>query len=91
MTLLDPLFRWDAVHQHFSDRAHLQGMLDFEAALARALYGVRGLLFARAPQAFEEISTAKHSGNRNLREIESLPTRFGGLSGVSLNLEFAQT
>ena len=36
MTLLDPLFRWDAVDQHFSDRARLQGMLDFEAALARA-------------------------------------------------------
>ena len=35
MTLLDPLFRWDAVDQHFSDRARLQAMLDFEAALAR--------------------------------------------------------
>ena len=36
MSLLDPLFRWDAVDQLFSDRARLQGMLDFEAALARA-------------------------------------------------------
>jgi len=36
MSLLDPLFRWEAVDQHFSDRAPLQAMLDFEAALARA-------------------------------------------------------
>ena len=36
MSLLEPLFRWDAVEQLFSDRARLQGMLDFEAALAGA-------------------------------------------------------
>jgi 3-carboxy-cis,cis-muconate cycloisomerase len=36
MTLLEPLFRWEAVEQIFSDRACLQAMLDFEAALARA-------------------------------------------------------
>jgi 3-carboxy-cis,cis-muconate cycloisomerase len=36
MSLLEPLFRWDAVEVLFSDRARLQGMLDFEAALARA-------------------------------------------------------
>ncbi len=36
MALLGPLFRWDAVDQFFSDRARLQGMLDFESALARA-------------------------------------------------------
>ena len=34
--LLDPLFRTDAMCEIFSDRGHLQGMLDFEAALARA-------------------------------------------------------
>jgi 3-carboxy-cis,cis-muconate cycloisomerase len=33
--LLDPLLRTDAMRDAFSDRAHLQGMLDFEAALAR--------------------------------------------------------
>ncbi|HEX7954357.1 MAG TPA: 3-carboxy-cis,cis-muconate cycloisomerase, partial [Burkholderiales bacterium] len=33
--LLDPLLRTDAMREAFSDRAHLQGMLDFEAALAR--------------------------------------------------------
>jgi 3-carboxy-cis,cis-muconate cycloisomerase len=35
--LLDPLFTTDAMREVFSDRATLQGMLDFEAALARAL------------------------------------------------------
>src|SRR5579859_2825107 len=34
--LLDALFRADAVGEIFSDRKRLQGMLDFEAALARA-------------------------------------------------------
>ncbi|HVY07438.1 MAG TPA: 3-carboxy-cis,cis-muconate cycloisomerase [Burkholderiales bacterium] len=34
--LLDPLFRSDAMREIFSDRGRLQGMLDFEAALARA-------------------------------------------------------
>jgi 3-carboxy-cis,cis-muconate cycloisomerase len=36
MELLDQLFRYEEVDQVFSDRARLQGMLDFEAALARA-------------------------------------------------------
>ncbi len=36
MRLLDPLFRWQAVEDVFSDRARIQSMLDFEAALARA-------------------------------------------------------
>jgi 3-carboxy-cis,cis-muconate cycloisomerase len=36
MSLLDPLFRWDAIEELFTDRARVQGMLDFEAALARA-------------------------------------------------------
>ena len=35
-SLLDPLFRTDAMREIFSDRGRLQGMLDFEAALARA-------------------------------------------------------
>ena len=35
--LLDPLFTTDAMRGIFSDRRRLQGMLDFEAALARAL------------------------------------------------------
>lgn len=36
MNLLDPLFRSAAVDAVFSDRCTLQGMLDFEAAFARA-------------------------------------------------------
>src|SRR5271157_423784 len=36
MSLLDPLFCYDALDKLFSDEAHIQGMLDFEAALARA-------------------------------------------------------
>jgi 3-carboxy-cis,cis-muconate cycloisomerase len=36
MNLLDPLFRSQAVEKVFSNRATLQVMLDFEAALARA-------------------------------------------------------
>jgi len=36
MQLLDPLFRWRALDETFSDRARVQRMLDFEAALARA-------------------------------------------------------
>ncbi|HEV2115260.1 MAG TPA: 3-carboxy-cis,cis-muconate cycloisomerase [Terriglobales bacterium] len=36
MRLLEPLFCWQAVEDIFSDRARIQSMLDFEAALARA-------------------------------------------------------
>ena len=36
MNLLDPLFRSSAVDNVFTDKAALQGMLDFEMALARA-------------------------------------------------------
>jgi 3-carboxy-cis,cis-muconate cycloisomerase len=36
MKLLDRLFRYSMVEEAFSERACLQGMLDFEAALARA-------------------------------------------------------
>ena len=36
MSLLAPLLRWDDVADTFSDAARVQGMLDFEGALARA-------------------------------------------------------
>jgi 3-carboxy-cis,cis-muconate cycloisomerase len=36
MQLLDQLFRFEDVEKALSDRAYLQGMLDFEAGLARA-------------------------------------------------------
>jgi 3-carboxy-cis,cis-muconate cycloisomerase len=35
----DPLFRTDAMRLVFSDRGRLQGILDFEGALARAQAG----------------------------------------------------
>jgi 3-carboxy-cis,cis-muconate cycloisomerase len=38
--LLDALFTTDAMREVFSDHRRLQGMLDFEAALARALAGI---------------------------------------------------
>jgi 3-carboxy-cis,cis-muconate cycloisomerase len=52
MNLLDPLFRSQAVEKVFSNRATLQAMLDFEAALARA--GARaGFIPATAAPAIE--------------------------------------
>jgi 3-carboxy-cis,cis-muconate cycloisomerase len=36
----DPLFRTEAMRRVFSDRARLQGMLDFEAALTRSLAAI---------------------------------------------------
>lgn len=52
MNLLDPLFRSQAVEKVFSNRATLQGMLDFEAALARA-EARAGFIPAAAAQAIE--------------------------------------
>ena len=48
--MLGPLFRWDALEPLFSDRARLQGMLDFEAALARA-EAATGMIPAQAAAA----------------------------------------
>ena len=52
MNLLDPLFRSQVVEKVFSNRATLQGMLDFEAALARA-EARAGFIPATAAQAIE--------------------------------------
>jgi 3-carboxy-cis,cis-muconate cycloisomerase len=49
MNLLDPLFRSKAIDAHFTDAACLQGMLDFEAALARAEARVGVIPVAAAP------------------------------------------
>jgi 3-carboxy-cis,cis-muconate cycloisomerase len=48
--LLDPLFTTEKMREVFSDRARLQGMLDFEAALARA-EAHAGILPAKAASA----------------------------------------
>jgi 3-carboxy-cis,cis-muconate cycloisomerase len=50
MSLLDPLFRWQAIEELFTDSARVQGMLDFEAALARA-EGQLGIIPQDAAQA----------------------------------------
>jgi 3-carboxy-cis,cis-muconate cycloisomerase len=50
--LLDPLFTTDAMRQVFSDQRRLQRMLDFEAALARALAEV-GIAPRRASAVIE--------------------------------------
>ena len=47
--LLDPLFRTDAMRDIFSDQARLQGMLDFEAALARTQARLGAIPKAAAP------------------------------------------
>ena len=49
MNLLDSLFRSKAIDELFSDAACLQGMLDFEAALARAEARVGVIPVAAAP------------------------------------------
>jgi 3-carboxy-cis,cis-muconate cycloisomerase len=55
--LLDPLFTTEAMRQVFSDRRMLQGMLDFESALARALVAT-GHAPAGILPAFEKVCVA---------------------------------
>jgi 3-carboxy-cis,cis-muconate cycloisomerase len=71
--LLDPLFRTDAMREIFSDRGRLQGMLDFEAALARAEARLGVIPKAAAP-AIEAQCQAK------LFDIEAL-ARAAALAG----------
>jgi 3-carboxy-cis,cis-muconate cycloisomerase len=57
--LLDPLFTTDAMRHVFSDQHQLQCMLDFEAALARALAGIgiapRGVIVPIEAQCHAEL------------------------------------
>src|SRR5262245_44508572 len=57
LTLLGPLFAGDAMTAAFNDRARLQAMLDFEAALARAEASV-GLFPAAAADSIARASNA---------------------------------
>jgi 3-carboxy-cis,cis-muconate cycloisomerase len=59
MSVLDPLFRWEALDEAFSDAARVQGMLDFEAALARA-EARTGLIPAAAASAIAACCRAEH-------------------------------
>ena len=70
---LDPMFRTDAMREIFSDHGRLQGMLDFEAALARAEARLGVIPKAAAP-AIEAQCQAK------LFDIEAL-ARAAALSG----------
>src|SRR5258706_11589940 len=56
--LLDPLLRTDAMREIFSDRGRLQGMLDFEAALAKAEARI-GLIPTKAASAIGAQCKAK--------------------------------
>ena len=71
--LLDPLFTTDAMRQVFSDRHQLQRMLDFEAALARALVAI-----GVAPAAV--IAPIESQCHAELFDVESL-ARAAALSG----------
>jgi 3-carboxy-cis,cis-muconate cycloisomerase len=59
MSVLDPLFRWEALDEAFSDAARVQGMLDFEAALARA-EARTGLIPGAAASAIAACCRAEH-------------------------------
>jgi 3-carboxy-cis,cis-muconate cycloisomerase len=57
--MLDPLFRGTAAGEVFSDTARLQGMLDFEVALARA--GAKaGYAFDRLMRRIIEVARARY-------------------------------
>jgi len=71
--LLGPLFTTDDMREIFSDHRRLQGMLNFEAALARALAG-EGIASKEAAAAIESQCDA------NLFSIEKL-AREGALAG----------
>ena len=71
--LLDPLFTTDAMRGVFSDRRRLQCMLDFEAALARALVEI-----SIAPRGV--IASIESQCHAELFDMESL-ARAAALSG----------
>jgi 3-carboxy-cis,cis-muconate cycloisomerase len=59
MGLLEPLTRWAAVEELFTDGARVQALLDFEAALARAESRV-GLMSATAAETIAGQCAARH-------------------------------
>jgi 3-carboxy-cis,cis-muconate cycloisomerase len=76
MTLLDPLFRWDALEELFTDRARVQGMLDFEAALARA----ESRLGVIPKSAAEPIASKCRAGLIDMPLLASAAARAGNLA-----------
>ena len=71
--MLSPLLATDAMSAVFSDRARLQGMLDFEAALARAEAAV-GLIPAAAAEA---IARACVADNFDLADLAQATAQAG--------------
>nr|WP_294863627.1 3-carboxy-cis,cis-muconate cycloisomerase [uncultured Pseudogulbenkiania sp.] len=76
MKLLDPLFRGSACQAAFSDAATVQGMLDFEAALARAEAAV-GVI---PPAAVPAIEAACRAERLDLDGIAADAARAGNLA-----------
>lgn len=76
MELLTPLLRSSAVSACFSDAATVQGMLDFEAALATAQAGL-GIIPAEVEQ---HISDACHSDLFDERELAQAAALAGNLA-----------
>ncbi|BAK77311.1 3-carboxy-cis,cis-muconate cycloisomerase [Pseudogulbenkiania sp. NH8B] len=76
MKLLDPLFRGSACQAAFSDAATVQGMLDFEAALARA-EAAAGVI---PPAAVPAIEAACRAERLDLDGIAADAARAGNLA-----------
>jgi 3-carboxy-cis,cis-muconate cycloisomerase len=76
MTLLDPLFRWNALEELFTDRARVQGMLDFEAALSRA----ESRLGVIPKSAAEPIASKCRAGLIDMSSLASAAARAGNLA-----------
>ncbi len=74
MRLLDPLFRWPPVEEWLGDRARVQAMLDFEAALAHAQAAV-GVIPATAA---ESIAAACRAERFDLDDL----ARAAGVAGT---------
>jgi 3-carboxy-cis,cis-muconate cycloisomerase len=72
-SLLDPLFRTSEMAAVFDDRARLQGMLDFEAALARA-EAAHGLVPAKAASA---ITAACDAATYDLHALAAATAKAG--------------
>ena len=62
--MLDPLFRWEAVGKLFCDEACLQGMLDFEAALACAEASAGVIPSSAAPAITAKCRTELFNSNK---------------------------
>jgi 3-carboxy-cis,cis-muconate cycloisomerase len=76
MSLLSPLFRWEAIEELFSDRARVQAMLDFEAALARA----EGRLGVIPPHAAERIAARCVAEQMDLEALARAAALAGNLA-----------